>query len=412
MQLSGKRLLFLGGADIQVPAIKKAQELGAWVITCDYLPDNPGHKVSNEYHNVSTTDKEKVLSLAETLKIDGISAYASDPAALTAAYVSEKMGLPGNSYAAVAELADKVTFRKLQARLGIPSPRLIETADPEMVLQEVKNFRHGAIIKPVDTSGSKGIYRILPGETETEVLLKINDALSFSRVKKVVLEEFLKRKDFLMSGDFMIDKGKIVFYCFGDVHFNDAITGLVPRSISLPASNQNPEFFARVIADLQKMLDALHIRTGVFNCDVIEDEEGRAVVIDIGARNGGNLFNDIISLHTGEDLIGQTILQTLGYPVSIRQPQSHKGYFAHNVIHSMADGIFKAVIFHPEIEKCIFYRMINVKEGDPVKRFIHSGNRLGLVLLKFESFGQMHRMLGNIYEYVRVEVAAQARLID
>ena len=62
--MSAKKLLILGGSDIQVSGIKKAKELGFYVITCDYLPNNPGHKYSDEYHNTSTTDLEAVLNLA------------------------------------------------------------------------------------------------------------------------------------------------------------------------------------------------------------------------------------------------------------------------------------------------------------------------------------------------------------
>jgi len=80
-----KRILFLGGSKFQIPPIKYAKEQGHYVITCDYLPDNPGHKYADEYHNISTTDKEAVLKLANKLKVDGIVAYASDPAAPTQA---------------------------------------------------------------------------------------------------------------------------------------------------------------------------------------------------------------------------------------------------------------------------------------------------------------------------------------
>ena len=82
-----KKVLMLGGSLYQVYAIKEAVRLGYYVITCDYLPDNPGHKFAHEYYNVSTTDKKAVLCLAERLKVDGVVAYASDPAAPTAAYV-------------------------------------------------------------------------------------------------------------------------------------------------------------------------------------------------------------------------------------------------------------------------------------------------------------------------------------
>ena len=96
-----KKILMLGGTMQQIPIIKLAKEMGLYVITCDYAPENPGHKYADEYHNVSTTDVDGVLELAKELKIDGIVAYASDPAAPTAAYVAEKLGLPGNPYESV-----------------------------------------------------------------------------------------------------------------------------------------------------------------------------------------------------------------------------------------------------------------------------------------------------------------------
>ena len=74
-----KKILMLGGARSQIPAIQKAKELGLYVITCDYLPDNPGHQFSDEYQNISTVEKEQVLEYARFKQIDGILAYASDP---------------------------------------------------------------------------------------------------------------------------------------------------------------------------------------------------------------------------------------------------------------------------------------------------------------------------------------------
>ena len=50
----------LGGSLYQVYAIKEAVKMGHYVITCDYLPNNPGHQYAHEYYNVSTTDKEAV----------------------------------------------------------------------------------------------------------------------------------------------------------------------------------------------------------------------------------------------------------------------------------------------------------------------------------------------------------------
>ena len=118
-----KKILMLGGAKQQIPIIKTAKDMGYYVITCDYEPENPGHKLADEYYNVSTTDLDGVLELAKRLKIDGIIAYASDPAAPTAAYVAEKMGLPGNPYESVKLCTEKDLFRTFLKEHGFNCPQ-------------------------------------------------------------------------------------------------------------------------------------------------------------------------------------------------------------------------------------------------------------------------------------------------
>ena len=47
-----KKIMMLGGSEVIIPVIEKAHELGLYVITCDYLPDNMAHKHSdNEGYN-------------------------------------------------------------------------------------------------------------------------------------------------------------------------------------------------------------------------------------------------------------------------------------------------------------------------------------------------------------------------
>ena len=107
-----KKLMLLGGLGYLIPVIDAAHREGYHVITCDYIPDNIAHRYSDEYHNVSIVEKDKVLGLARTLDIDGIMSFAVDPGVVTAAYVQEKMGLPGNPYDSVCILQDKSRFRK------------------------------------------------------------------------------------------------------------------------------------------------------------------------------------------------------------------------------------------------------------------------------------------------------------
>ena len=85
-----KKILMLGGSRYIIPVIRAAHELGYSVVTCDYLPNNIGHKYSDEYYNVSIVEKDAVLALASKLGTCGVMSFACDPGVTTAAYVAEK----------------------------------------------------------------------------------------------------------------------------------------------------------------------------------------------------------------------------------------------------------------------------------------------------------------------------------
>src|SRR5690554_3072652 len=173
-----KKVLFLGGAPTQIPPIKYALEQGHEVITLDYLPENPGHKLAHQYYNISTTDKEAVLEVARAEKINGIVAYASDPAAPTAAYVAEKMGLPGNPYESVEILARKDLFRNFLAKHNFNVPRSKAFYNEDEARLWLDEIGVPAFVKPVDSSGSKGVTHL---QNTEDFHAAFEHALKFSR---------------------------------------------------------------------------------------------------------------------------------------------------------------------------------------------------------------------------------------
>lgn len=114
-----KNILLLGGSTQQIPAIMCAQEVGYYTIVCDYLDDNPGQFVADKFYLESTTDKDKILEIAMKENIDGIVAYASDPAA----YVSNELNLPSDKYSSVEILSQKHLFRNFLRENNINCPK-------------------------------------------------------------------------------------------------------------------------------------------------------------------------------------------------------------------------------------------------------------------------------------------------
>ena len=121
-----------------------------FVITCDNRADNVGHAYADESHNVSTTDEGGVLTLARRLEIDAIVAYASDPAAPTAAYVGNLLGLPSNPYKSVLTLARKDLFREFQVRNGFNVPRSRSFHDRDAARSFLSELSFPVFVKPVE----------------------------------------------------------------------------------------------------------------------------------------------------------------------------------------------------------------------------------------------------------------------
>ena len=96
--------------------------MGFRTVLCDYLPDNPGQYVADVFYQESTTDRERMLEIARAEGVSGVLAYASDPAAATAAYVAEALRLPTNPLAAVETLSEKHLFRAFLKSAGLPCP--------------------------------------------------------------------------------------------------------------------------------------------------------------------------------------------------------------------------------------------------------------------------------------------------
>jgi len=395
-----KKILFLGGSKFQIPPIKYAKKQGYYVVTCDYLPNNPGHAYADEYHNISTTDKEAVFKLAEKLKIDGIVAYASDPAAPTQAYVANKLGLPSNPYESVLILARKDLFRNFLKKHNFLIPESKSFYTLSEAYEWFDSIKKPVIVKPVDSSGSKGVSKI---ENREDLEKAFNYALEFSREKKVVVEEFFVRAGYQVAGDGFIVNGKLVFRCWGNEHFDKLCNPFVPIGESFP-SVMTDYTLQQAHNETQRLLDLLDMKQGALNFDFHYNKKGDFSFLELGPRNGGNLIPEVIKYATGVDLIQYTVESALGNDCSELNMKEVNGFFSSYMLHSIEDGIVKEIWYSDEIKKNIVEENIFVKPGDKVHKFDGSQHTLGTMIMKFNSMNEMLEKMDNMEKYLKVIV--------
>lgn len=397
-----KKVLLLGGSYFQVPSVKKAKELGYYTITCDYLPDNPGHKFADEYHNVSTTDKEAVLQLAQKLQIDGIVCYASDPAAPTAAYVAEKMGLAGHPFESVEIVSKKDLFRKFLTENGFNVPFAQGYTNAADAIKDWKLFKKPVMVKPVDSSGSKGITKIYDAEKLSEA---IDYALSFSRDKRVVIEEYVESFTDPINGDGFSVDGELVFSCFAGQYFSPHVPNPFTPVSSIWPNRMSEELHHKVHEEFQKALTLLNMQSGSYNFEARIDKDGKIYLMEIGTRNGGNLGPQAIGHATGIDMVEYTIKAAMGEDCSDLKYTPAKKCCAYYVVHSLENGKFKEVIIDENFRKnnIIEYHLMK-KAGDEVTTLSGSNATVGIMILGFDNPEDAYAKMEIMDNLVKVTV--------
>ena len=102
-----KKILIIGASILQLPAIKRAKEMGFYVGVIDYNPEAIGIPFADEYFNVSTIDIDGVVATALKFAPDGIMTLATDMPMRSIAAACEALGLPGISMDTAIKATDK-----------------------------------------------------------------------------------------------------------------------------------------------------------------------------------------------------------------------------------------------------------------------------------------------------------------
>ena len=395
-----KKILLLGGSAQQIIAIETAKKLGYYTVLCDFLPDNPGQYVADKFYLISTTDKEAVLEIARKELIDGILAYASDPAAPTAAYVAEKLNLPGSPYESVEILCNKDKFRKFLSENNFctPTAKGYENISESMSDLENNYFKYPVIVKPVDSSGSKGVSRI---DSYSEADRKIKEAMSFSRGKRIIIEEFVEKYGYQIAGDGLSVDGKLVFRYFANDHFNPkCVNPFVPISASFPY-NMPTEVQDKIHNEIQRLLNLLHMKTTTYNFDMRIDKDYNVYLMEVAPRDGGNYIPDVIRYATGVDLVECSVKAAMGEKIELPEinPQGYYSYFA---VHSLKNGILQDVVFSDEVQKHIIENHLVKETGDIINAFSGANTTLGCLIMKFDNMDEMLHMMDHSEEWIEV----------
>ena len=174
-----KRLLIIGAGFLQSFVIKKAKQMGYYVLAVDGNSDSIGFRFADEHKIIDITDERSCLKYALEKNIDGVMTAATDYGVLTAAFISNRMNLPGLDYDTAKLIKNKYLIRRQLLSCGIEKHiQCFEISAFNEIKKNSINVFLPCFVKPSDGSGSRGASKV---EKMDELEKAINNAVACYR---------------------------------------------------------------------------------------------------------------------------------------------------------------------------------------------------------------------------------------
>lgn len=299
-----KKFAIIGASYLQLPLVRKAQEMGLEVHCFAWADGAVCKDVADFFYPIDVKEKDQILEVCKRVGISGIATIAADLPVLTINYVALKMGLVSNPDEYSEVTTNKYKMRRCFMENEVPSPKFsLVKSDGNF---DIRGFQFPLIVKPTDRSGSKGVEKVLDPIQLDEAIRRAQD-VSFH--KEAIIEEFVTGRE--ISVESISYKGKHYI-----LQITDKITTGAPFFVELEHHQPSslPDDTKKHVKEIVlKALDALHIQYGASHSELKITEDGDIRVIEIGARMGGDFIgSNLVQLSTGYDFLKGVVEVALG----------------------------------------------------------------------------------------------------
>lgn len=367
------RLLLLGASYYQIPAIIAAHKLGCHVIALDKNPEAAANQFADEAINIDIVDIPNVIEIAKEKQIQGVFTMQSDIAVPTVGAVNDHLGLSGIGYETACICSDKVKTRETLQKAGVLQPNFKVVSNLDDAKEAALSIGFPCIVKAPDSSGSRGVTKV---KSAYEVESAFIEAKFHSRSNEILVEEFIEGIE--IGAQTFSFNGKCVLVLL----HNDTVSSppyMIPIGHSFPI-----EIDEGLKIEAEKVISAaviaLGIHNGPSNVDLILGKDGKARIIEIGARIGATCLPELVYYHSGIDWIMEAIRIAMGENPNLRY--SDDRIVAARVLEAPEDGILGEAI--PDTKLLNDSRLIEweivPKMGESVFKLRKGPDRIGKVI--------------------------------
>ena len=366
--LSGKKLLILGGNPETGILVNLANKLGIYTIVVDPNPNAPAKVYAKKYYNIDGFDIENLIKVANDEEIDGILVGVADILVPSYFELCDKLNFP--CYAnknIINALSSKDGFEKACKKYKIktiPSYKL----DKNFSSNDLNNIKYPVMVKPVDNGGGVGMSICFNKEELTQ---GVNNAIKNSRKKAFITEKYMDCDDIVAYYTFQ--DGEIFLSAIADRITTKKQGILSPVCIaSVYPSKHHLKYKSIIHPMMIKMFKGLGIKNGVLAIQFFV-ENNDFFAYDPGFRLQGEAMHIHINYINGFDhrlmLINYALTGSMGVKgLKEKNDFLFLGNHCCTLWVLLNSGIIKNIFGLKKIEKdsSVIFIMQRFNEGDEV----------------------------------------------
>lgn len=321
-----KKILILGAGEGQVPLIQRAKNAGCYVIVVSPNGNYPGFEYADRCVYADISNAEKILEVAIELQIDAIATDQTDVSISSVQYVAQVLDLPCIKCNNIDNFRYKSLMREICRKNGIPTIRFCSTNDVNEAICFYNSLSaHKAILKPVDSQGSRGVI-VVQALAELQEAFPI--AQKYSKSQNVIIEQFVEGQE--IEIDTVIKDGQIIGTLVGDVHNFTSENAFSAYERIYPSTLYIGTELEYIKTINETTIKALGLVTGWAHGEYIVSRTGETYLLEVGARGGGNYIgSDIVKTMLGVGTDEMALSTALGNDSFYQDIYNHDKYCAY-----------------------------------------------------------------------------------
>ena len=413
-----KKVLIFGVGPLQESIINRAKSMGLFTVGIDPAEDAACRNVVDAFEVVGGQDYEGTCAVVEKYGIDAIVTAATDKPLVMMARIAQKYHFPFYSIETAQWSTDKFQMKQRFELGDVPHARgiLLNSEDLKRSLRSkslennkdnfsdrflidfeadkpTQELHFPVIVKPRDNSGSRGVKLC---RTKEELEQSMTEALEYSKLDSVLVEEFIDGPEYSIEGLHYDGKSEVI-------QFTEKKTTEFPYNVELghiqPAdiSEENQQKIREIVSIIGKTLKFENCPS---HTELKINKRG-IFVIETSPRLGGDYITSTLTpLSTGVNMEDELLHIALGEEI---YPQPKQVQYAGVRFFAFKEG---TIIKHaPDVDFVKNWPHVvdfsfTLKEGDKVNRITSSLNRYGQLILQAgnrdaieEAFGKYEKTI-------------------